>query len=130
MFRCNVEERFAFGRRVAGVGEALGFGHIGRGYHMLIPQRQSFTWLAYFSRRSGDLLKASSIKSAASANRPAFLASNAFRAASLAMPSSTGDGMPNTLFDPELEMLAWPCRGSRVAGFQFSKALNSSLAVG
>src|SRR3984893_17179005 len=130
IFRRHIEHRFGFARSIVAVGESLRFGDASHNTHMLIPQRQSFTWLAYFSRNCGDLLNASSIMSAASANRPALLASNAFRAKSFAKPSSTGDGIPSMLFDPELETVDGRSTNSRVAGRHSSKAFNNSFAVG
>src|SRR6185436_18369001 len=97
---------------------------------MLTPQRHILTWCAYLWRNSGDLLNASSIKSAASANRPVCLALNAFCAKSFAIPSSGGVGKPNTAFDGSLDSVFGLCADSWLVGFQFSKAIKSSLAVG
>ena len=45
--------------------------------YMLIPHRHSLTWCAYFALSSGNLLKASSMRSAASRRRPPRRASSA-----------------------------------------------------
>src|SRR5205085_9587871 len=100
-------------------------------YHITIPQRHNFICPSYCSRSAGHLLKASSIRSAASLSLPVCRERwIACAAISRALFSSAGDGTPKAVLDISDEaLLLASAVASAGRGLHLFRSSSSSKAL-